>query len=368
MEKNGEKMKKRNIASTFAVLAATLYAINIPLSKILLNYMDATMMAAFLYLGAGIGLLLYGCVKKLAGKAQLREPLTRKELPYTIAMIVLDIAAPILLMFGVTRTNSANVSLLNNFEIVATSLIALCVFREVISRRLWAAIGLVTIASVILSFEGSDAFALNTGSLLVLGACICWGFENNCTKMISNKSSVEIVVIKGCFSGLGSLCIALLGGERIPEIKWILAVLLLGFVAYGLSINFYIMAQKELGAAKTSAFYSIAPFLGVAFSMILLQERPNVQFYLALIIMAASTVLMVKDTIALQHTHEHEHTHTHEHRHGDMTHCHEHTHVHTHLHIHGENAELHSHMHEELCDHEHDHRNGIMSGKSRRVQ
>ena len=186
--------------------------------------------------------------------------------------------------------------MLNNFEIVATSLIALIIFKEVISRKLWFAIVLVTIASIILSFEGNGAFTFNKGSLLVLGACVCWGFENNCTKMISNKSSEEIVVIKGIFSGLGSVIIALIIGENIPSIKYILAVLLLGFVAYGLSINFYIMAQKDLGAAKTSAYYSIAPFLGVAFSMILLGERPRWQFYVALGIIVISTFIMIKDT------------------------------------------------------------------------
>lgn len=290
-------MKNKRIATIYAILAAALYAVNIPMSKFLLNHAGATVTAAFLYLGAGIGLLLYGSVEKLMNPGKKQKHLTKKELPYTAAMVVLDIAAPILLMLGISRTNPANVSLLNNFEIVATSVIALVIFKEVISPRLWLAILMVTVASVILSFEGTGAFTLNRGSLFVLGACVCWGFENSCTKMISNKSSTEIVVIKGCFSGMGSLIIALLLGERIPEIKWIAAILLLGFVAYGLSIKFYIMAQQHLGAAKTSAYYSIAPFLGVAFSMILLGEMPAVQFYIALVIMAASTVLMVKDTL-----------------------------------------------------------------------
>ena len=240
---------------------------------------------------------IYGLIEKRIGKRERKEPLTKKELPYTVAMVVLDIIAPILLMLGITMTNSANVSLFNNFEIVATSIIALVVFKEVISKKLWFAIVLVTIASIVLSFEGAGSFIFNQGSLFVLGACLCWGFENNCTKMISNKSSVEIVVIKGTFSGLGSMIVAFLLGERIPAIQWLICVLVLGFVAYGLSIHFYIMAQKDLGAAKTSAYYSIAPFLGVAFSMILLNERPRIQFYVALIIMIFSTYFMVKDTI-----------------------------------------------------------------------
>lgn len=291
-------MKAQKLAAVSAIAAAALYAVNVPLSKLLLARVAPTMMAAFLYLGAGLGLLLYSGIRKALGKPAIQAPLTGKELPYTVAMVVFDIAAPILLMLGIARTSSANVSLLNNFEIVATALIAFLIFKEALSKRLLAAISLVVLASAVLSFEGAGSFSFQTGSLFVLGASTCWGFENNCTKMLSAKSSIEIVIIKGCFSGLGSLVIALFLGEQIPAAKWILCVLLLGFVAYGLSINFYIMAQKDLGAAKTSAFYAVAPFLGVAFSMALLGERPSLQFYVALLIMLLATSLMVRDTIA----------------------------------------------------------------------
>ena len=131
--------------------------------------------------------------------------------------------------------------------------------------------------------------------------------------------------------------------------------MLLGFVAYGLSINFYIQAQKELGAAKTSAFYSVAPFLGVIFGLILLGEKPGMQFYAGLAIMVAATVLMVKDTISLQHTHDHSHTHTHIHSHGDLVHAHVHTHVHAHIHTHGTEESVHTHDHEKIPGHDHTH-------------
>ena len=333
-------MNTKNRATLCAIGAATLYAVNIPLSKLLLVQVQPTMMAAFLYLGAGLGLRLWGFA---TGYRDLGEPLTRAELPYTLGMIVLDIGAPILLMLGLQRTNAASASLLNNFEIVATSMIAFFVFREALSKRLTLAIVLVTAASIALSFEGEGSFQFNIGSLLVLGAACCWGLENNCTRMLSAKSSVQITTIKGTFSGLGSLVIALVIGEKIPGILWIGSVLLLGFVAYGLSINFYIKAQKDLGAAKTSAYYSIAPFLGVAFGILLLDERPGVQFYVGLTIMILATVLMVKDTIGLQHTHEHSHVHAHEHRHGDLVHTHVHGHCHTHTHIHGEDEAIHEH-------------------------
>jgi len=252
------------------------------------------MMAAFLYLGAGVGLLIYAC---FTAKSTGDEPLTIHELPYTLGMIVLDIAAPILLMLGLRLTSSANASLLNNFEIVATSLIAFSVFKEVPTKKLTLAIILVSIASAALSFEGRGSFQFNTGSIFVLAAACCWGLENNCTRMLSSKSSVQITVIKGIFSGLGSLAIALFIGEKFPALIWLGGVMLLGFVAYGLSINFYIKAQKYLGAAKTSAYYSIAPFLGVGFGMLLFRERPGIQFYIGLIIMVLATILLIKDTL-----------------------------------------------------------------------
>lgn len=345
-------MSIKKTATAFAILAAALYAINIPLSKLLLTQVPPTMMAAFLYLGAGLGLSV---CRLLTGRSENEEPLTRSELPYTIGMIVLDIAAPILLMLGLERTNSANAALLNNFEIVATSLIAFLIFKEVLSKRLTLAVVLVTFASILLSFEGEGSFEFNLGSLLVLGASVCWGFENNCTRMLSAKSSVQITTIKGIFSGLGSLIIALLLREKIPNLVWLAASLLLGFVAYGLSINFYIKAQKDLGAAKTSAYYSVAPFLGSAPGMLILGERPAVLFYFGFVIMVIATVLMVKDTVSLQHTHEHTHIHNHAHSHDNFVHAHEHEHSHQHIHIHGREEAVHEHSHEHLEDHNHTH-------------
>lgn len=290
-------MNKKITATAFAILAAALYAINIPFSKILMEYVDSTMMAGLLYLGAGIGMFLYTSISGMTGEKIVKEPLTKAELPYIIAMIVLDIAAPILLMHGLRITTSANATLLNNFEIVATSLIALIVFKEAVSKKLWGAIALVTLASVILTLEGAGSFSFNIGSFMVLGAATCWGFENNCTRMLSHKSSEQIVMIKGIFSGLGALITACFIEEQIPELIYIIAVMVLGFVSYGLSINFYIMAQAQLGAAKTSAYYSVAPFLGVAFSLLMLGERPGVQFYVALSVLIVGTILIVKDTL-----------------------------------------------------------------------
>lgn len=288
----------KKTATVWAILAAAIYALNSPGSKLLLDKIPPTMMAAFLYLGAGIGLAAVRLVQRIKGTGEKEQPLTRKELPYTIGMVALDIAAPIFLMLGLSRTTAANVSLLNNFEIVATSIIALCVFKETISKRLWGAIILVTVSSVVLSVEDMSSFSFSYGSLFVLLACICWGFENNCTRMISNKDPLQIVIIKGFGSGLGSLAIALaLGEHRLTRWAYVPWALLLGFVAYGLSIFFYIHAQRYLGAAKTSAYYALAPFIGAGLSLVVFQEAPSPSFLIALTIMLAGTYLAATDAI-----------------------------------------------------------------------
>lgn len=282
-------------ATFFALLAAVLYAVNAPVSKLLLRQVPATVMAALLYLGAGAGVFLMGAAQRAAGREKQERPLTRKELPCTVGMVALDIAAPIFLMVGLTRTTAANASLLNNFEIVATSIIALVVFQEAISKRLWLAIALVTASSLLLSFEDMSSLSFSWGSLFVLLACVCWGFENNCTRMLSSKDPMEIVVIKGFGSGLGSLVIALALGERLPGALLCLCALALGFVAYGLSIYFYIYAQRHLGAAKTSTYYAAAPFVGAGLSMVIFWEAPSLTYLAALVIMLAGTYFAATD-------------------------------------------------------------------------
>lgn len=279
----------------FALLAAMLYAVNAPLSKILLDYMPPTLMAGFLYVGAGLGMVIIAFVRKIQNKNTKEEKLTKSELPYTVAMILLDIAAPICLMIGLNATTAANASLLNNFEIVATSIIALVVFKEKISPRLWLGIVFVTLACVVLSFEDITSFSFSYGSLFVLLAAVCWGFENNCTRKISSKDPLQIVLLKGVFSGLGSIVIGLCIGERITVLWSIFAVCGVGFVAYGLSIYFYVYAQRLLGAARTSAYYAVAPFIAAIFSLIIFQEIPTVAYFVAIIFMVVGVWLSSKD-------------------------------------------------------------------------
>jgi drug/metabolite transporter (DMT)-like permease len=148
---------------------------------------------------------------------------------------------------------------------------------------------LITISSIILSFENINSLSFSYGSIFVLLASICWGLENNCTRMLSVKDPLQVVIIKGFGSGLGSLLISFTIKETSANTAYIIAALLLGFVAYGLSIYFYVYAQRELGAAKTSAYYAIAPFIGVALSFIIFLQMPAITFIIALLIMIVGT-------------------------------------------------------------------------------
>lgn len=346
-----------------AILAAFLFAVSIPLSKILLNSAEPTMLAGLLYLGAGTGMGLLSFITALTKKqnphadqdnGKMNQPaesgssrLTKADLPYTIGMVVLDIAAPIFMLMGLKTANAENASLLGNFEIVATTIIAAAFFHEKISKKLGAAILAITAASIVLSLNGSaQGLQFSVGSLYIILACCCWGLENNCTRMLSTKDASEIVLIKGLFSGSGSLIIALVLGESFPEPMILFAALCLGFVSYGLSIRCYIRAQAELGAAKTSAWYALNPFIGVVFSFILFRELPGIMFFVGLLLMGIGIWYLREDD--LSHMHAHAHSHNHEHQHGDLVHTHMHSHEHAHEHVHHHGQPYHTHHHVKL--------------------
>lgn len=290
-------MKKNPVKSgiCLALFAAVLYAINSPLSKLLLDYLPPTLMAGFLYIGAGVCMLALALLRKVRKTERTETKLTKRELPYIVAMILLDIAAPICLLLGLKSTTAANASLLNNFEIVATAVIALVVFKEKINFRLWLGILFITLSCMVLSFEDLSSLQFSYGSLLILLACVCWGFENNCTKKISSKDPLEIVLLKGIFSGLGSLLIGFIIGERITVLWSVFAVIGVGFVAYGLSIFFYVHAQRILGAARTSAYYAVSPFIGTLLSLVIFREIPHYTYFIALALMIIGAWLSSQD-------------------------------------------------------------------------
>lgn len=348
----GEKTRYKAIG--MAILAAALYGLSSPASKLLLNKLSPTFLAALLYIGAGVGMFIIRLATNMINKGSFEAKLTQKEIPYIVGMIVLDVVAPIMLMIGLSWTTSSNASLLNNFEIVATSLIALAIFKETIGKKMWIAIVIITMASILLSVNDFTVFEFSWGSLFVLLACVAWGFENNCTRMLSLKDPLQIVVIKGLGSGVGSLIICFVLQEIKFNVLYIMCALFLGFVAYGLSITFYIRAQRHLGAARTSAFYAMAPFIGVIISWIFLREAVSNTFMFAFGLMLIGAYFVTSEN----HKHLHKHTqesHEHKHNHDDDHHNHHHDFKvlgeHSHKHVH----EAINHKHSHLSDLHHRH-------------
>lgn len=282
--KSKVNIQKRYINHYYAVLAALFYALNVPVAKILLKDINEVILAGLLYLGAGIGMT--GVV--FFGKKNVSEkekPFEKKDVKYIFGMIVLDIFAPIFLMTGLNKALPENVSLLNNFEIVVTSLIAYFIFREKISKRLATGLFLVTLSTIILSFQGIKSFSFSEGSLFVILACCCWGLENNCTRMLSQSDPKKIVIIKGIGSGLTAFLIGVFLRYPLPSLMTMIYSLCLGFVSYGLSVYYYVKAQRYLGASRTSAYYALTPFIGVILSLVLFREMPTVNFWIALVVM-----------------------------------------------------------------------------------
>ncbi len=349
-------MNRKNIAAAYALLAAVLYGIQVPFSKLLESGIDSLFLAALLYLGAGIGMIAVRAVELRAAPIKREAPLEKKDLPYVMMMILLDIAAPILLLAGLKLSSAGTVSLLGNFEIAATAVLAMLFFRESVGKRLWISIGLVTSACILLSVEDLSAIRVSSGSVLVLLACLVWGLENNCTRSLSGKNPMHIVIIKGCGSGTGALIIALFFGRVHGPALYIVLAGALGFIAFGLSIFFYVKAQRELGAARTSAFYAAAPFVGVLLSWLILREPINGTFLFALVLMIAGSLFGISEKHNHMHVHLRQvHEHAHSHSDGHHTHTHdyevtgEHTHVHTHEEI------VHDHPHTPDTHHRHTH-------------
>jgi len=347
-------MKANNIGYIFqALLAALFFGASAPISKLLLGNVPPVLMAAFLYLGSGIGISLV----KLSQRISLHQTEAGIKAPdvkwLAGAIISGGIAAPIILMISLKNTPASTASLLLNFEGVATTLIAMLIFKEAIGRRAWIAIAVITLASILLSTNFGNSWGMSLGALGVLLACVLWGVDNNFTRNISAKDPLTIVAWKGLLSGTFSLLLGLLLGQRLPALTSLLSILLLGFLSYGLSTMLFIYSMRGLGAARTSALYGTAPLAGVLLSIIIFGELPSLLFIIAAIIMVGGASLLINE----EHAHSHMHTvlfHEHSHRHDDHAHKHDKVDgVHSHEHEHP--AEEHEHHHMPDIHHRHGH-------------
>jgi len=346
-----------------AVCSALLFGASAPFAKLLLGDIEPVSLAAFLYLGCGLSLLLFRLVQKVTAKTPLatEAKLVSSDLGWLIGAILAGgVAAPIIQLFALRNTTGSVASILLNFEGVATTLIAALAFKEHVSRRAWLSILFITLASVLLTVNLHSAWGFSLGALGILAACILWGIDNNFTRNISAKNPLTIVMLKGLAAGSFSLLFSLVLGNHLPQWPVILKAMLLGSLSYGLSIVLFIRALRGLGAARTSALYGTAPLAGLAFSFLLLHESPTLALVLALPLMILGTVLLVTE----KHSHLHAHPaviHDHAHRHDDGHHTHTHEpgvvilpgQMHSHIHEHSEL--VHDHEHLPDIDHRHAH-------------
>lgn len=342
-------------ALLLAVLSALLYSFSIPISKVLLGHIDPLMLAAALYGGAGLGVgVWYGIDALVAGKrkratetktdhsstSQPQSSLCASDIWCVLAMVALNIASPVLLLFGIQLSSASSASLLSNFEIVATALFAFLLIREHMSRVFICALLLITCSSVILSVQVDGVPEFSWGSFLIVLATVCWGLENICTRALASKNTFQVVIVKGLACGAGALALALFLHAPLPSMITLVSALVVGFLSYGVSIFLYICAQDVLGAAKTSACYAVAPFIGAACSMLIMHERCDIFFLIAAFIMLIGSILVVYDTIVRRHVHVHTHTIT-----CDVNGTHQVitiTHEHPHYHLDGQDG--HTHM------------------------
>jgi drug/metabolite transporter (DMT)-like permease len=334
------------------LLSAALFGVSTPLAKLLLGDVRPLALAGLLYLGVFLGLGGYSVARRAVspqgGSARGGEArLEKKDLPWLAgAVLAGGIIGPICLMEGLSRTSGFSASLLLNFEGLATALVAVFLFRENAGRRTWLALAMMTAAGVLLSWNpGQGRFDL-TGPVLVLLAMIGWGLDNNLTRQISDKDPVEIARVKGLAAGAVSTAAAFILGQGYRLGPAVAYGLLIGAVCYGLSLVLFIRALKGLGAFRTGAFFSLAPFAGSVASLVILKESVGWTFAAAALMMIAGVALIVGE----KHSHSHRHlrsVHAHSHAHGDLHHFHLHT---------GEVREPHTHEHfHEGIEHVHGH-------------
>jgi drug/metabolite transporter (DMT)-like permease len=353
--------RSRWSATAAALCAAVLFGASAPLSKLLLANVDPIPLAGILYFGAGIGAILVRTLMRWGQKGQKRETdLVSSDLPWLAGAILAGgVAAPILLLFGLRATPAATASLLLNFETVSTTLIAWLVFKEVIGKRMWVCVVLITLASILLSWDPAARWGVSPGALAITCACIFWGIDNTFTRNISAKNPLAIVAYKGIGASFCSVLLSFAFQQRFPDLAHLLPAILLGAFSYGFSIALFILAMRGLGAARTSALFSSAPFFGALIAFILLREPVAIRFLPALALMGLGAGLMFRERHSHAHIHaaiEHDHSHSHDDGH--------HTHTHPegleagpgpHAHPHRHETLEHSHPHLPDIDHRHTH-------------
>jgi drug/metabolite transporter (DMT)-like permease len=342
-----------------ALLSAALFGASTPLAKLLIDAVHPVMLAALLYLGAGIGLLGGSVLRRMTLSAPRREAtLTLTDLPWLGGSLLCGgVLAPVLLMTGLSVTPAASASLLLNLEAMFTALLAWLVFREHVSARIAAGMGLMVAGGLVLSWQGSSGHGGHWGPLAIIGACLTWGIDNNLARRVSGKDPMQVAGAKDLTAGLVNLGLALAIELPWPRPLAAFGAGALGLVSYGMSLVLFMLALRQLGTGRTSAYFASAPFIGTALAFSALHERPSAGFWGAAGLMAAGLWLHLSERHSHLHSHErlaHDHRHVHDahHQHGHDPRWESHA-PHAHLHVH--EPLLHSHPHYPDIHHRHDH-------------
>jgi drug/metabolite transporter (DMT)-like permease len=338
-----------------ALASAVLFGATPPLAKLLLASVDPLMLAGVLYLGAGLGLAVYSLLRRSRGNAASEAPLRGTDVPWLAAATVMGgMVGPVLLVYGLSVTTASNGALLLNLEGLVTMGIAWVVFHENVDRHLLVGAAGILAGAVLLSWQG-QGISVDMGALLIAGACLAWGIDNNLTRKISAADPVPIAMIKGLAAGTVNVTLALLGGGAFPHLPTVGAVALVGFLGVGVSLVMFVQALRHLGTARTGAYYSLAPFIGACLSILLLSEPVTPRLVAAAALMGVGLYLHLSERHSHEHFHErmeHEHSHVH-----DEHHQHEHngpvTEPHSHRHRH--EPMWHAHVHYPDLHHQHRH-------------
>jgi drug/metabolite transporter (DMT)-like permease len=349
-------MKRTSFASAAAAAlgAAVLFGASTPLAKQLLNDLSPVLLAGLLYLGSGIGL---GIVRLIRDRGWRTPAMTRREwLWLALAIGFGGVLGPLALMVGLTRTSAATASLLLNLEAVLTAVLAWVVFRENANRRIVTGMALIVAGAVLLAWQGSSR-GLGWGALLVAGACLCWALDNNFTRKVSANDALFLAGSKGTVAGVVNTGIALALGAHIPAAFDVGEAMMVGLLSYGVSLVLFVLALRGVGAARTGAYFSTAPFFGAAIAILAFGDHASPVFWLAVVLMGAGVWLHLTEphahwhtAAALTHTHPHMHDGQHQHTHDfpwDGTEPHTHPHTHEPL--------THNHPHYPDIRHQHKH-------------
>jgi drug/metabolite transporter (DMT)-like permease len=348
-------------AVVLALISAALFGVSTPAAKALLGSVDPIILAGLFYCGAGVGV----AILRRVGRSVVSQPqasevgLSRKEVPWLAGAIAAGgILGPALLMSGLARTEAATGSLLLTLEGAATALMAWFIFHEHFDRRIALGMGCLVTGAIVLSWSGQPSLSGLLGPLAIVGACIAWGLDNNLTRKVSLADPLQIVELKGLIAGPVNLALGLSAGGALPSVSASVIAGVVGFLGYGVSLALFILALRHLGTARTGAYFSTAPFLGMVAAVIFLQEDVTAQLVVAGLLMGFGVWLHLTERHEHEHTHEPmEHAHPHVH---DEHHQHEHApddppgEPHTHAHRH----ERLKHKHPHLPDMHHTHRHG----------